>query len=142
MTLGALEDLYRARKARGWTLRVYDYGSNTWREGEEAFRTPGTYERAVLTGPGTTPVRVRVLPPEGGVLQLDASSALDLGVWRALGVDLKGRHLEVIGELLEGWEGPLPVEELARLLGSSQDPVAMEALEALASLLPRGGGGR
>jgi len=141
MTLEALEELYMARRDRGWSVRVYDYGSNTWREGGEAFRTSGTYERAVLTGPGTSPVRVRLMPRGRGMLLLDAASAKDVGVWRALGVDLKGRHLEVIGELLEGHEGSLPVEELARMLASTDDPVAREALEALAPLLPRGGGG-
>ena len=141
LTMEALEELYVARRERGWEVMVYDYTSNTWREGDEAFRTPGTYERAVLHGPGSRPVRVRILPTGGGGLALDAASAGEMGVWRALGIDLKGRHLELIGSLVEGREGEVTVEELAALLRASGDPRATEVLDALSPLVPSGGGG-
>ncbi|UCC93147.1 MAG: hypothetical protein JSW25_00265 [Thermoplasmata archaeon] len=141
LTMEALEELYLARRARGWDLRVYDYSSNTWLEGSEAFSTPGTYERAVLTGPGRRPVRVRVLPAGGDMLQLDAASVRDMGIWRALGVQLQGRHLELLAGLLEGREDRVSLEELAALLRSSDDPLAGQVLEVIAPLLRDGGGG-
>jgi hypothetical protein len=140
LTMDALEELYRARRARGWDLRVYDYTANTWRDGEDAFRVPGTYERAVLTGPGTRPIRVRLVPSGGELLLLDATSARDMGVWRALGVQLLGRHLDLLGELLADRTDRVSVEEIAALLRASDDPLAPRVLEALAPLLGRGGG--
>jgi len=136
----ALQALYLARRARGWDLQVYDYTSNTWREGDEAFATPGTYERAVLKGPGMRPIRVSVLPAAGGGLSLDASSVREMGVWRALGIDLKGRHLDLLGSLVEGHTGQVTLEELMDLLRASDDPLASEVLVALAPLVPTGGG--
>jgi hypothetical protein len=138
----ALEELYLARRDRGWEVMVYDYTSNIWRENDEAFRTPGTYERAVLRGPGPRPIRVRILPTGGRDLSVDAGSATEMAVWRALGVDLKGRHLELIGSLLEGREGEVTLEDLAALLGTSGDSRAGEVLEALSHLVPSGGGDR
>lgn len=142
LTMEALEELYLARKARGWDLRVYDYTSNTWRRGDEAFETPGTYERAVLTGPGLRPVRVRVLPRGGGGLLLDATSAGEIAVWRMLGIPLQGRHLDLISSLLEDSPEKVSLEELADLLRASEDPLAKEVLEALGRLLPSEGGGQ
>ncbi|NIP34665.1 MAG: hypothetical protein GWN18_06955 [Thermoplasmata archaeon] len=141
LTMEALEELYLARREMGWSVQVYDYTSNSWREGEEAFRAPGTYERAVLQGPGTRPVRVRVLPSGGGGLSMDPASAAEVGTWRALGVELRGRHLELIGSLLEGRSEKVTVEELTALLRASDDPRAGEVLAALSTLLPQGGGG-
>lgn len=141
LTIEALEELYLARRDLGWEVMVYDYTSNTWRENEEAFRTPGTYERAVLRGPTSRPVRVRILPTGGGNLSVDAASAAEKGVWRALGLDLKGRHLELLGSLLEGREGEVTLEDLVALLGACGDPRADEVLEALSRLVPSGGGG-
>lgn len=141
LTMEALRELYLARKSRGWDLRVYDYTSNTWLQGEEAFVTPGTYERAVLTGPGTRPIRVRVLPTGGGDLALDATSVGEMGVWRALGVDLRGRHLDLLATLLEDRPEKVTLEELVALLRGSGDPLAVEVLEALAPLVPPGGEG-
>jgi hypothetical protein len=135
----ALEELYRARRARGWDLRVYDYTANTWREGDEAFQMPGTYERAVLTGPGTRPIRVRVVPSGGDMLQLDAGSAREMSVWRALGVRLHGRHLDLLGQLLEDRTERVSLEELAVLLRESEDPLASQVLEAIGPLLRPGG---
>jgi hypothetical protein len=142
LTMEALEELYLARRARGWEVMVYDYTSNSWRDNEEAFHTPGTYERAVLRAPGSRPVRVRILPTGGGGLSVDAASAGGMGVWRALGLDLKGRHLELLGSLLEGREGEVTMEELVALLRASGDPRADEVLEALSLLVPSGGGDR
>jgi hypothetical protein len=142
LTMKALRELYRARRAMGWGLQVYDYTSNTWREGDEAFTTPGTYERAVLTGPGMRPIRVRVLPTAVGGLSLDAGCVREMGVWRALGIDLKGRHLDLVGSLVEGHSGHVSVEELVELLMASDDPLAREVLVALAPLVPSGGGQR
>ena len=140
--MDALQDLYLARRARGWDLRVYDYTSNTWREGDEAFTVPGTYERAVLTGPGMRPIRVRVLPTTGGGLSLDVTSVKEMGVWRALGIDLLGRHLDLMGSLVEGQTGQVTVEELVDLLSACDDPLAPEVLDALAPLVPSEGGPR
>lgn len=140
LTMEALEELYHAQRARGWDLRVYDYTSNTWREAEEAFTTLGTYERAVLTGPGTRPIRVRVLPRGGGGLLLEAASAREMSVWRALGIPLQGRHLELVSSLLKDRPGQVSLEELADLLKASDDPIASEVLEVLVPLLPSGGG--
>ena len=141
LTMEALEELYLARRAKGWSVQVYDYTSNTWREGKEAFRVPGTYERAVLQGPGTGPIRVRVLPTGGGGLSMDPASAREVGTWRALGVELRGRHLVLLASLLEGHTGPVTVEELVALLRISEDPLAGDVLDALAPLVPSGGGG-
>jgi hypothetical protein len=139
MTMDALEELYRARLARGWELSVYDYTANTWRDGEDAFRVSGTYERAVLTGPGARPIRVRVVPKGGSILQLDAGTAREMGVWRALGVRLLGRHVDLLGELLDDRPGQVSLEELAQLLRTSDDPLAAEILEAMAPILRSGG---
>ncbi len=140
LTMEALEELYHARRGMGWDLRVYDYTSNTWREAEEAFTTPGTYERAVLTGPDARPIRVRVLPRGGRGLLLEATSAREMSVWRALGIPLQGRHLELVSSLLEDRPGQVSLEELADLLKASDDPIASEVLEVLGPLLPSGGG--
>jgi hypothetical protein len=140
LTMEALEDLYRARAVKGWDVRVYDYTSNTWKEAEEAFSTPGTYERAVLTGPGTRPIRVRVLPRGASGLKLEATSAMEMAVWRTLGIGLQGRHLDLISRLLVDHDGPVTIEELAGLLVGSEDPLAKEVLHALAPLLPTGVG--
>jgi len=139
LTMEALEDIYRSRRARGWDLRVYDYASNTWREAEEAFATPGTYERAVFTGPGTRPIRVRVLPRGGGGILLDATSAREMAVWQTLGIPFQGRHLQLISSVLEDRPGQVSLEEFADLLKASDDPLASEVLEALGPLLPSGG---
>ena len=140
LTMEALHELYLTRRDRGWSVQVYDYTSNTWREGEEAFRESGTYERAVLRGPGTSPVRVRLVPTGGGDLSMDAASAGEMGTWRALGVERRGRHLQLIASLLEGHGGQVTLEELAVLLSGSSDPLAEEVLDALSPLLPPGGG--
>jgi hypothetical protein len=137
----ALEELYLTRRTRGWSLQVYDYTSNVWRDGEEAFREAGTYEKAVLKGPGTRPIRIRVVPTGGGEISMDAASAREMGTWRALGIELKGRHLQLIDSLLEAHEGAVTVEELVTLLRDSRDSLADEVLEALSALLPLGGGG-
>jgi hypothetical protein len=137
----ALEELYLARRDRGWEVMVYDYSSNAWRENEEAFRRPGTYERAVLRGPDSRPVRVRIVPAGGKGLSVDAASAGEMGVWRALGVELKGRHLDLVASLLEGREGDVTLEEMVELLRGSDDPRADEVLVALSALVPTGGGG-
>jgi hypothetical protein len=121
---------------------VYDYTSNSWWENEEAFRRPGTYERAVLRGPDSRPVRVRILPSGGGGLSVDAASAGEMGVWRALGIELKGRHLDLVATLLEGRDGEITLEELVTLLRASDDPRSGEVLEALSTLVPLGGGNR
>lgn len=142
LTLEALEELYLARREKGWSVQVYDYTSNSWREGDEAFRVPGTYERAVLQGPGTRPVRVRVLPSGGGGLSMDPASAGEVGTWRALGVELRGRHLELIVSLLEGRTEKVTLQELAGMLRARDDPLAREVLEAISTLLPPGGGGQ
>lgn len=141
LTMEALEELYMARRAQGWSVQVYDYTTNTWREGEDAFREAGTYERAVLKGPGTPPVRVRVLPTGGGDLSMDAVSAREMGTWRALGVDLRGRHLELIASLLGDHGERVTIGELVALLRTSDDPLAGEVLKALSPLVPMEGGG-
>jgi hypothetical protein len=105
----ALEELYLTRRTRGWSLQVYDYTSNVWRDGEEAFREAGTYEKAVLKGPGTRPIRIRVVPTGGGEISMDAASAREMGTWRALGIELKGRHLQLIDSLLEALSALLPL---------------------------------
>lgn len=140
LTMDALQELYLARRARGWDLRVYDYTSNKWREGTEAFTVPGTYERAVLTGPGMRPIRVRLLPTAGSGLSLDVTSIKEMGVWRALGIDLQGRHLDLMWSLVEGLTGHVTVKELVILLKACDDPLVPEVLEALAPLVPSEGG--
>ncbi len=142
LTMEALHELYLARRERGWSIQVYDYTSNTWREGDDAFCEAGTYERAVLRGPGMSPVRVRVVPTGAGDLSMDVASAREMGTWRALGIELKGRHLLLIASLLEGHGGQVTVEELVVLLRGSSDPLAGEVLAALYPLLPPGGGDR
>jgi hypothetical protein len=142
LTMEALEDLYHSRKAMGWDLTVYDYSSNSWRDAEEAFGTPGTYERAVLTRPGTRPVRVRVLPPGTGGLRVDPSSAHEVAMWRALGLDLRPRHMDAIAEVLEGRRDPVSLEEVADLLEGGSDDAAREARDEILRLLSNGGVGR
>ena len=139
LTMGALEDLYRSRKAKGWDLKVYDYSSNSWRDAEEAFVTPGVYELAVLTGPGTQPVRVRVIPPGTGGLYLDPSSAREVAMWRALGLDLRPRHMDAIAEVLEGRRDPVSLEEVADLLEGGADDAAREARAEIQRFLSSGG---
>ena len=141
LTLEDLEGMYASRRSLGWDLRVYDYASNTWRTGEEAFSTPGTYERAVLTPPGGRPIQVRVLPPSATGLHVDAASAGQLAVWRALGVALQGRHVEALAEALEGRNGPVPLTEVASALEGLDSDAAREALEAIRDALGAGGGG-
>ena len=85
-------------------MGVYDYASNRWVDAEEAFSRSGTYELAVLSGPGGERVRVRVMPPGPAGLSIDARSAGDLAVWRAIGVDLAARHLQLLRDLLDGRE--------------------------------------
>jgi hypothetical protein len=140
LSMEALEALYRSPRMRGWDLKVYDYTSNTWRDAGEAFSTPGTYERAVLTRPGTRPVRVRVMPPRSEGLRLDPRSAGDMAVWRTLGLDLKNRHLEVIRRVLVGRGEPVPLEELARLLESDPGDDAKDARNVIMGLLSTEGG--
>jgi hypothetical protein len=139
LTMEALEGLYRSRKATGWELKVYDYSSNTWRDAEEAFVTPGTYERAVLTGPGMQPVRVRVLPPGKGGLHFDPSSTREVAVWRALGLNLRPRHMDAIAGVLEGRKGPISLEEVVDMLEGRTDEAAREAREEIIRFLSTGG---
>ena len=139
LAMEALQELHRERRDKGWTVQVYDYTANSWFEGEEAFERPGTYERAVLRCPGKTPVRVRVLPSGGGGLSLDVGSAMGLGTWRALGIELRGRHLDLIGTLLGDRTGQVTIDELAGLLAASDDDLAAEVLEALSPLVHAGG---
>jgi hypothetical protein len=141
LTLDALEELYSARRAGGWELRVYDYSTNAWKGPEKAFSTPGTYEMAILTPPDGRPVKVRVLPPGATGLSVDAASIGELGVWRALGVDLKGRHVEAVVEALEGREGPVPLQEIATLLEGVEGDAASEARKAILATFGDGGGG-
>lgn len=138
LTMGALESLYRSRKAGGWELKVYDYSSNTWRDAEEAFVTPGTYERAVLTGPGMRPVRVRVLPPGARGLHMDPSSAREVAVWRALGLDLRARHMDAIAKVLKDRKDPISLEEVADLLEGRNDDAAREAHDEILRFLSSG----
>lgn len=140
LTMEALEDLYRSPRLSGWDLKVYDYSSNTWRDAEEAFSVPGTYERAVLTRPGTRPVRVRVMPPHAGGLSVDPGSAGEMAVWRTLGLDLRSRHLVAIGDVLDGRNGPVPLEEICELLDSEEGDDAREARAAILDLLATGRG--
>ncbi len=142
LTMEALEDLYRSRKAMGWDLKVYEYSSNSWRDAEEAFGTPGVYERAVLTGPGMRPVRVCILPPGAGGLHMDPSSAREVAVWRALGLDLRPRHMDAIAEVLERRKDPVSLEEVAYLLEEGGDEAAREARAEILRFLSSGGVGR
>lgn len=148
LTLEGLERLWEARSGHGWSLQVYDYGANRWLEGDAAFSRPGTYEQAVLTGPVGQRVRVRLLPPGSGGLAVDPASAGEVAVWRAMGADLRARHLEVVRGLLEGREGPVPLGELAAMLEADGSEVAREVLAAISGLLPpparvgHGGGAR
>ena len=118
---------------------MYDYTSNSWLDASEAFSRPGTYERALLTGPGGVRVRVRIMPRGHGGLSIDAESAGDVSVWRALGVHLAVRHLTLVVEVLAGREGPVALEEVATLLTEIDGVVAREVLEALGPLLPGAG---
>jgi hypothetical protein len=140
LTMRALEELYRSRGAEGWDLRVYDYTSNSWRDADEAFSTPGTYERAVLARSGQRPIRIRVLPPGPEALRVDPRSAGELAVWRALGLDLRGHHLEAIRRVLVGRRDPVPVQEVGRLLRADGGRDAMEAWGAISGLLSGGDG--
>lgn len=142
LTMEALEDLYRSRKAVGWDLKVYEYSSNSWLDAEEAFGTPGAYERAVLTGPGMRPVRVRILPPGAGGLHMDPSSAREVAMWRALGLDLRPRHMDAIAEVLEGRKDPVSLEEVADLLEGRGDDAAREARDEIQRFLSIGSVGR
>jgi hypothetical protein len=141
LTMEALEGLWRTRRELGWELRVYDYTSNAWIEGDASFTRPGTYEFAVLTGPNGRPVRVRVLPPGSHDLQVDPSSAGDVAVWRTMGVSLSAGQLELISLVLQGRMGPVALSELAALLKAEGGILAREVLDALEPLLPGGGGG-
>lgn len=141
LTMKALERLYRSRKAEGWDLKVYDYSSNTWREAEEAFVIPGIYERAVLTGPGMQPVRVRVLPPGKGGLHMDPSSAREVALWRGLGLDLRARHMDAIAKVLKDRKDPISLEEVADLLEGRIDASAREARDEIIRFLSIEGAG-
>lgn len=141
LTLVALEEMYMSRRAKGWDLRVYDYASNTWRNGEVAFSTPGTYERAVLTPPGGRPMQVRVLPPSTIGLYVDAGSAGQVAVWRALGVDLQGRHAEAVAEALEGRSGPVSLADVSEALEGLDGDAAREARKVIRNALGQGGAG-
>jgi len=141
LTMEALEGLYRSRKTTGWDLKVYDYSTNTWRDAEEAFVTPGIYERAVLTGPGTQPVRVRVLPPGKGGLHIDPSSTPEVSVWRALGLNLRPRHMDAIAVVLKGRSDPISLEEIADLLEERNDDASREARDEIRRFLSTGGAG-
>ena len=142
LTMVALEALYNSRKDLGWNLSVYDYSSNSWRDAEEAFATPGVYERAVLIGPGMRPVRVRMLPPGTGGLYLDPSSAREVAMWRALGLDLRPRHMDAIAEVLEARGDPVSLVEVANLLEGESGDAAREALDEIHKLLSSEGVGR
>lgn len=118
---------------------MYDYTSNSWLDASEAFSRPGTYEKALLTGPGGARVRVRITPRAAGGLSIDAGSTGDVSVWRALGVNLAVRHLALLKEVLVGREGPVTLEEVAKLLAALDGETARETLEALGPLLPGAG---
>ncbi len=141
LTMEALEGLYRSRKATGWDLKVYDYSTNTWRDAEEAFVTPGIYERAVLTGPGMQPVRVRVLPPGKGGLHIDPSSVREIATWRTVGIDLRPRYMDAIAKVLEGRKDPISLEEIADLLEGGSDEAAQGARDEILRFLSSGGAG-
>ncbi len=140
LTMEALEELYRSHRVKGWDLKVYDYASNAWRDAEEAFSTTGTYERAVLTRPGTRPIRVRVMPQHTGGLRVDPGSAGEIAVWQTLGLDLRSRHLAAVSKVLEGRRDPVPLEEICGLLEMEEGDDAREARVAIMDLLSTGSG--
>ena len=142
LTMKAFEDLYHSRKEIGWKLTVYDYSSNSWRDAEEAFSTPGIYERAVLIGPGMRPVRICVLPPGTGGLHVDPSSAREVAMWRALGLDLRPRQMDAIAEVLEARKDPVSLLEVANLLEGESGDAARGARDEILRLLSSGGVGR
>ena len=142
LTLDALRDLWESRGGDGLELLVYDYALNEWRDGAEAFDHPGTYERAVLRAGGRPPVRVLIVPRGTTGLSVDASSVGQVGLWRTMGVDLMGRHTELLSRLVEGRVGSLPVAELVEMLsgeeasGGEAGSMAREARRAIEGALP------
>ena len=120
LTMDALLELYIPMADRGWQLRVYDYALNRWFSGEEAIARTGAYELAILSGPGGSHVRVRLLPPGRCSINLEAGSAGDPSVWEAMGVRLRGRELELVMTLLADRMGPVPLRELVALLASRE----------------------
>ncbi len=141
VTLEALEALYRARRGQGWSLTVYDYPENRWYDGEVAFEREGTYEQAVLIDPRGRRVRVRLSPSGGWGIRLDAASAGEMAVWRAMGMEPRGPALALLRDALQGRTGPVDLEELdsiiaaAPLGGEEEARVARSLRRALAGLL-------
>jgi hypothetical protein len=140
VTLDALEAIYRDRRGQGWALTVYDYVENRWYDGEEAFQREGTYELAVLVDPGGRRVRVRLNPTGSWGIRVDAASAGEMAVWRAMGMEPKGDALALLRDLLEGRTGLVDLEELdsmmaATSLGGGEARAAQSFRRAMAGLL-------
>ncbi len=87
-------------------------------------------------------MRICVLPPGTGSLHVDPSSAREVAMWRALGLDLRPRHMDAIAEVLEARRDPVSLEEVSNLLEEESGDAARGARDEILRLLSSGGVGR
>ncbi len=69
---------------------------------------------------------------------MDPSSAREVAVWRALGLDLRARHMDAIAKVLKDRKDPISLEEVADLLEGRNDNAAREAHDEILRFLSSG----